>query len=66
MSPSFHTSHYASIVQSSDVSHPASLHCHCSTSLVLITQASLAHSVAEMQQDFFPSWHGSTVEMRRV
>lgn len=65
--PSFHTSHYASILQSTDVSNSAFLHCSCSTSLVLTTQASLALSVGDMQQDFFPqSWHGSTVEMSRV
>lgn len=42
--PSFHTSHYASILQSTDVSNSAFLHCSCSTSLVLTTQASLALS----------------------
>lgn len=69
MSPNIHTSCSACIVQSTDVSNPASLHHCCSTFLVLITQASLALSlsVAEMQQDFYPqSWHGSTVEMSRV
>lgn len=61
MSPSFHASRYASTVQSSDVSNPASPHCPCSTSLVLITQASLALSVADMQQDFPPelAWEHS-------
>lgn len=33
MSPSFHASRYASIVQSTDVSNSASLRCSCSTSL---------------------------------
>lgn len=54
VSPSFHASHYAGIVQPTGVSNPASL-CCCSTSLVLTTQASLALSAAEMQQDFFSS-----------
>lgn len=66
MSPSIHTSCSASTVQTTDVSNPASLHHCCSTPLVLTTQASLALSVAEMQQDFYlQSWHGSTVEMSR-
>lgn len=54
-SPSFHASCSASVFQSTDVSHSASLHCSCLTSLhsLLTTQTPLALSGAEMQQHFF-------------